>query len=240
MDPREANIDQLLDCTNADNAVERIQYRKEVASNGRRDFIRLDKGEKGQSSTEKTQSVNASKTVSFRHLKYQVSESNGHVSIFIEKKVSKEVSFYVKTTDDTAKAGEDYEAIDMLVIMQPKETEREIKIGIVDDPDWEPDEEFKVTLLEPETKKRLDGDDTECTVLILDEDKPGTIGFEETIVEVRRKDRTAYIKVNRFNGSDGRVSCLVNTDNNVDSLPGKTAGIENKDFVPIKDKFLEF
>ncbi len=183
----------MIDCTHAENAVERIQYRKEVASSGRREFIRLNKGEGGQTHTVKAKSANASKTVSFRHLKYSVSESNGHVSIIVEKKVDKEVSFFIQTSDGTAKAHKDYEPMNMHLTMSAKESEREIKIGIVDDPDWEPDEEFKVTLLEPETKTRLAGDDTECIVLILDEDKPGVLGFEETVVEVRRKDRTAYI-----------------------------------------------
>ena len=84
----------------------------------------------------------------------------------------------VRTSDDTAKAGEAYEAYNKHMTMEAKETEREIKIAIIDDPDWQPDEEFKVTLLEPGTEQRLAGDDTECTVLILDEDKPGVIGFD--------------------------------------------------------------
>ena len=47
-DPHEATIDELIDCTQIENAVERIAYRKEVAGGGRREFIRLGKGEKGQ------------------------------------------------------------------------------------------------------------------------------------------------------------------------------------------------
>ena len=54
--------------------------------------------------------------------------------------------------------------------MKADEKEREIRIGIVDDTDWEPDEEFKVQLLDADTEEQLEGDDTECVVLILDED----------------------------------------------------------------------
>ena len=47
-DLKEATIDELLDCTQPENAVERIMYRKEVATGGRaREFVRLGKGEKG-------------------------------------------------------------------------------------------------------------------------------------------------------------------------------------------------
>ena len=63
-----------------------------------------------------------------------------------------------------------------------------IKIEINDDPDWEPDEDFYIRLLDEVTQKRLEGDDTECKVTIIDEDKPGSIGFPETQLEVRRKD----------------------------------------------------
>lgn len=135
-DPKEATLEELLDCTNADNAVERIMYRKEVSSTNRRDFIRLNKGEMGQSHKSKNLTGNGSKTVCFKHLNYQVSESNGHVSIYIEKKVPKEISFYLRTTDASAKAGEAYEPVNQIVTMEANESEKEFKIGIIDDPDW--------------------------------------------------------------------------------------------------------
>lgn len=72
-------------------------------------------------------------------------------------------------------------------------------------------------------------------MLIVDEDKPGSIGFEETQLEVRRKDQIAYIMLKRTNGSDGVISCLVNTDANEDAVQGKKAAIPHKDFVPVKD-----
>lgn len=53
-DPKEASIDELLDCTQPENAVERIMYRKEVSSmGGNREFVRLGKGEKGQAQEDK-------------------------------------------------------------------------------------------------------------------------------------------------------------------------------------------
>mmetsp|Transcript_20110 Transcript_20110/g.24785 ORF Transcript_20110/g.24785 Transcript_20110/m.24785 type:complete len:338 (+) Transcript_20110:490-1503(+) len=150
-DPREATIDELLDCTQAENAVERIMYRKEASSMvRRREFMRLGKGEKGQVHEEKRPVMNPSTTVCFRHLNYKVSECNGHCSIIIEKKVPKSFSFWARTVDGLAKAGEDYEGFNEIITMQASETEREIRIGIVDDPNWEPNEEFKVVLLDAE------------------------------------------------------------------------------------------
>jgi len=81
----------------------------------------------------------------------------------------------------------------------------------------------------------LPGDDTECTVLIIDEDEPGFIGFAETVMEVSRKDKVAYIQIKRTGGSDGLISCVANTSNDLNSLPGKRAGKPYEDFVPIQD-----
>ena len=192
----------------------------------------------GQIQKEKDDSINHSKTVCFKHSRYEVSESNGHVEITIEKKIEGEFTFWLKTFDGTAKAVEDYVEKNELMMMQADEWERQIKIEIKDDTNWEPDEVFTVQLLEEVTNKRLDGDDTKCEVMIIDEDKPGNLGFPKTNKKVRRKDKDVYIKIHRQNGSDGEISCLVRTvvDENV---PGVKA-IENKDFVPIKDQKLTF
>ena len=86
---KEASIDELLDCLQPENAVERIMYRKEVSSTQSTNFIkmnRLGKGEQGQAAKMKINSKDNSKTVGFKHLNYEVSERNGHVALTIEKK----------------------------------------------------------------------------------------------------------------------------------------------------------
>jgi hypothetical protein len=65
----------------------------------------------------------------------------------------------------------------MLVTMKALELEREIYIKIKDDPAEEPDEIFKVQLLDEITKEKLPGIDSETSVTILDNDKVGTFGF---------------------------------------------------------------
>lgn len=44
----------------------------------------------------------------------------------------------------------------------------------------------------------------------------------------------------RKDGSDGTISCVVNTISNVDKVPGKKPAVEGKDFIPIKEKRIEF
>ena len=124
--------------------------------------------------------------------------------------------------------------------MKAHEKERNIQIIIVDDDQWEPDKDFKVQLLDEVSQEVLDGNDTECVVTILDEDRPGNIGFKEGEIEVRRKEASVLIELERYDGSDGNISCLATTVNDVDILPGKRQAIENKDFVPFVNQEVEF
>ena len=64
--------------------------------------------------------------------------------ITIEKKVHEDLTFWVRTIDNTAKAGFDYHEKNECFTMKANEKERQFKIGIVNDADWEPDEDFKV------------------------------------------------------------------------------------------------
>lgn len=84
----------------------------------------------------------------------------------------------------------------------------------MDDEEWEPDLDFAVELYDPNTEDcaRLDGDDTRCVVTILDEDFPGTIGFEVTEVTVAQGSSEIMIVVTRSDGSDGVISCQIKTD----------------------------
>ena len=77
-------------------------------------------------------------------MRYEVAESNKCVTITIEKRTPDDFTFWVRTVDETAKAGEDYEEKNELFTMHAEEKERKIQIAIIDDPEWEPDETFKV------------------------------------------------------------------------------------------------
>ena len=46
-DPKEATVDELLECLNPENAVERIAFRKQVGNNHPQAFTRIDKGAVG-------------------------------------------------------------------------------------------------------------------------------------------------------------------------------------------------
>lgn len=193
-----------------------------------------------QHAEEKEAHVKQNPKIGFKHLKYSVVESAGHVSITIEKKVPEDVSVWVRTFDDTAFETTDYEGKDELITMKAHEQRRDIQIRIVDDCKWEPDKDFMIELLDEITKERLEGDDSVCCVTILDEDKPGNIGFKERIVTVRRKDEVVFIHLERNDGADGDISCLLNTRNDLEGLVGKKKAKEGIDFESINNRRVEF
>lgn len=86
---------------------------------------------------------------------------------------------------------------------------------------WEPDKEFKIELCDEYSRERLEGDDTVCTIRIIDEDRPGVIGFRSKNIKIRRKDEVAYIHVQRFDGSDGDIACVLNSVTEHEALSGK-------------------
>ena len=48
-----------------------------------------------------------------------------------------------------------------------------VDVEIMDDDNWEPDEDFFVQLYNPSTGEELTGQDTKTRVTIIDDDKPG-------------------------------------------------------------------
>jgi hypothetical protein len=51
--------------------------------------------------------------------------------------------------------------------------------------------------------------DTRTRVTILDEDFPGTLGFENTALFVSKSQEYVDLTVLRTNGSDGKINCTV-------------------------------
>ena len=98
--------------------------------------------------------------------------------------------------------------------MEANQKDMTIEVPIVDDNQWNPDSDFTIQLFAPNSDyTQLEGDDTQCTVTIIDEDSPGVIGFESTDVQISAIDKTATIKLVRTEGADGNISCRIQTAN---------------------------
>ena len=213
-DLREVELDELRNVLKPDSLLERFAYRKQTGMTNRREFIKL-KGSKGQVEHDQTQNVHyQNDQVGFKCLHYSVTESNGFVEITIIKKVQFDLNVGVRTVADSAVPPKDYEHMQEIVQFKKKDTEQKIRVNIVDDEEWNPDLEFYVELFDPtqESQPRLPGDDTRCKVTILDEDFPGTLGFEVTDIKCNHRQKKIDVKIVRQDGADGSIQCLVQTD----------------------------
>lgn len=82
-----------------------------------------------------------------------------------------------------------------------------VDVIINDDDNWEPDEDFFVQLLDPDTGEELVGKDSRTRVTIIDDDKPGQICFEEQKgIKAIASEEICEIVLLRKNGVDGKVT----------------------------------
>lgn len=148
----------------------------------------------------------------FSCLHYSVSEAAGALRIKILNKTKKEGKVRVRTEDGDAHAGDDYHAIDEEVVFKKGQGEAEVKVDIIDDEGWEPDEDFYVVLYDEGTGKQLHGEDARTRVTILDDDKPGMLVFEEKKPQKHpANEKDCIVVVNRINGTDGNISVKYET-----------------------------
>ena len=115
----------------------------------------------------------------FSCLHYSVSEGAGVLRVKILSRKGLKKSIGVRTVDAEASSPQDYTAIDSVLDFDKGKTEAEVNIKIIDDENWEPDEDFFVELYDVNTKAKLAGDDTRTRVTIMDDDRPGMLAFAE-------------------------------------------------------------
>jgi len=135
------------------------------------------------------------------------------------------VKVRVETIDGSAKEQEDYEPLNEILTFEPNELEKEIGVKIVDDNQWEPDEEFFVKLTLIPGKESEDvrlGRTSIMEITILNDDEPGTIQFEKRGILVKESCGEAEVSVVRQNGADGEISVKYRT------IDG--SAVNNKDY----------
>ncbi|XP_031817507.1 sodium/calcium exchanger 2 [Sarcophilus harrisii] len=130
-------------------------------------------------------------------------------------------TFYVdyRTEDGSAKAGSDYEYSEGTLVFKPGETQKELRIGIIDDDIFEEDEHFFVRLMnlrvgdaqgmfEPDGGGRPKGrlvSPALATVTILDDDHAGIFTFQDRRLHVSECMGTVDVRVIRSSGARGTV-----------------------------------
>jgi solute carrier family 8 (sodium/calcium exchanger) len=146
------------------SVIGRMKYRRVIGNqlSGKKAFIVV-KGMKKQVENKLASSLKKADLnpyVGFKCLHYSVTEGAGHLEIIIYKKTNDALEIGCRTLDDTACAPDDYRTLDETLVFGKDEMEKSIKIEIVDDNEWEPDEDFLVELYDVNTSKRLQGKDS--------------------------------------------------------------------------------
>ncbi|XP_040891321.1 sodium/calcium exchanger 1-like isoform X3 [Toxotes jaculatrix] len=155
---------------------------------------------------------------------YQCLENCGSVALNVVRRggdLTSTVSVDYRTEDGTANAGSDYQFTEGTIVFKPGETEKEIRIDIIDDDIFEEDEHFLVHLSNVKVISEGAGSDGHeannvdalaglglpctATVTIFDDDHAGIFTFEEPVVTVSESVGVMEVKVVRTSGARGVV-----------------------------------
>ena len=133
----------------------------------------------------------------------------------IQVKTNHKLSVGVRTVDAEATSPKDYIAIDQVIDFDGGrlgKKEAEVQIKIIDDENWEPDEDFFVELYDIETGVRLPGEDTRTRITIMDDDRPGMLAFAEKKQLRHPADQNeCRVVIKRTHGADGDISVQFET-----------------------------
>ncbi|XP_060951736.1 sodium/calcium exchanger 1-like isoform X6 [Limanda limanda] len=167
---------------------------------------------------------NASSKVFFDPGTYQCLENCGSVALNVVRQggdLTSSVAVDYRTEDGTANAGSDYQFTEGTVVFKPGQTEKEIRIDIIDDDIFEEDEHFLVYLSNVRVTSEGAGSEggganhvdalaglglpCTATVTIFDDDHAGIFTFEEPVVTVSESIGRMEVKVVRSSGARGVV-----------------------------------
>lgn len=204
------SLDELKKIVEGEGMISRIKYRKQINTfmTGKRPVIaKYEKMKLEHAHADQLDENVKNDDFGFVCLHYSVSESSGKLAIQVINKKRDVGRVRVATVDGDAKAGEDYDAFDGVLEFAKGEYSKPIEVGIKDDDNWEPDEDFFVQLYNADTNGELVGQDTKTRVTIIDDDKPGQICFQDAKAQkVAPTDDYCEIVIIRKNGSDGKVT----------------------------------
>eukprot|EP00929_Paragymnodinium_shiwhaense_P000486 TRINITY_DN100724_c0_g1_i1.p1 TRINITY_DN100724_c0_g1~~TRINITY_DN100724_c0_g1_i1.p1 ORF type:complete len:840 (-),score=144.96 TRINITY_DN100724_c0_g1_i1:256-2775(-) len=163
--------------------------------------------------------------LAFTSSKFVVAEVIGTLAIPVEMAIlgekaelSNVVTVNYKTRDGTAKAKSDYEHLEGTLEFFPGDSKQIINVKIMDDDAFEDDEEFYVDLFQPHTDEAdcevVLGDYTTTTVKIVDDDRPGIVGFQQDFLTCYEGTAEVVVPVIvvRKGGCVGKISVQYRTE----------------------------
>ena len=141
-----------------------------------------------------------------------VFENEKYVTMVIRRKggLDKPAMIKYETSSGSAMAGVDFEHVQGMAKFAPGTAEFPVKVGIIDDNEYEPDENFYCRLYSP-SDQNLCGRHPITEVTIINDDDPGEFSMETEIVNVSETSGVAKVWVVRNNGCDGAVELKYQT-----------------------------
>jgi Leucine-rich repeat (LRR) protein len=146
-------------------------------------------------------------TVQFSKDTYNINEADGTADITVTRVDGSEgnISVDCNSSDGTAKAGKDYNAIfETLNWSDGNADDKICSVTIINDTTFEDNEIFNLTL-ENATGGATVGEPATVTIIDDDELQPGTVQFSSDTYSVDENNGTVTLKVSRINGNDGII-----------------------------------
>jgi len=148
----------------------------------------------------------------------------GEVKLMRHGTTDEPIEVNYETKDGTAKAGKDYQAASGVVKFAKGEAEATVQVTIIDDDEYEQDEDFYIELSAPSAGKL--GELYTTSITIINDDMPGVVGFEHGMYKVQESEGKLIANVVRRNGHSGKVSVQYATK--------QGTAIEAKDYVRVE------
>ena len=112
-----------------------------------------------------------------------------------------------ETSNGTALAGEDYVYTSGTLTFQPGGlTHRSFQVEIIDDNEYEPDENFFIRLFDIDSDTVELGAIAVTEVLIIDDDNPGTFGLDAAAYSCAETDGQVSFEIQRTSGA---CKCII-------------------------------
>jgi uncharacterized delta-60 repeat protein len=148
--------------------------------------------------------------IGFSGAAYQVAENDGSVIVTLTRTNGSdgEVGVELSSSDASATADEDYQAVNQTVIFADGEISKLVEVTIHDDLDYEGDEQFTLSLQNITGGASLSSINTATVSIIEDEAVPvsGTVQFSGTTYRVNEADGAITLTLLRVGGDYGELS----------------------------------
>ena len=138
-------------------------------------------------------------TLDFSLASYNVNENAGSATIAVKRagSLTEAVTVLVKSSNDTANAGQDYVAVNETLTFPPNSDEQTFLVEILDDGTSEGTESLKLTLSNQSVSAEL-GPQFEAELIILDDEGEPTVQFSTTTYEAAEASTSTTVTVTLF------------------------------------------